>query len=322
MATLISVRIVPSESIIYLGDQVQYQALAEYDTGLMEDVTSEAVWELSGSPTIIAEFSEDEDGLLSSLATGEETVYATYGGMLDSISLTIHNPLLMPLPLERAGLYRPSTQDYLDLFTSQYQNSPKLLHWARTFLDIVEDIRELAEVLPLYFSFNRVISPESAESMTEPGYLTVKSDDFEFVSFEACVGEQLDMLGEVIGRSRRVSFSLTDGSGSYLSDDSYRVLLKNQVIVNHWNGMSDTLSAFWKQAFPTGKIVIQDNQDMSLDIYLSGTFSSQILDLIVNGYIVPRPQGVDINYFYGDTPFFGFDRQDDIIAGFDTGYWV
>ena len=322
MATLESVSINPTESIIYLGDQVQYEALATYDSGLVVDVTADAIWELSGSPSVIAEFSEDTAGLLSSLATGSETVYATYGGITASISLTIHNPLLRELPFEREGKYRPEIDDYLNLFTSQYQNSPKLLHWARTFLEIVEDIRELADALPLYFSFDQVISPDSEATMQEHKYITVKPDDFTFVAFNACEGEQLDMLGEILGMPRKVDFNLTDGSGSYLEDSSYRILLKNQVVVNHWDGISETLQAFWKTAFPTGRIVIHDNQDMTMDVYAMGSFDSQIKDLIVNGYIVPRPQGVDVNYYYGEAPYLGFDRDDEYIAGFDKGHFV
>jgi hypothetical protein len=31
---------------------------------------------------------------------------------------------------------------------------------------------------------------------------------------------------------------------------------------------------------------------------------------------------VDVNYYYGEAPYLGFDRDDEYIAGFDKGHFV
>ena len=84
---------------------------------------------------------------------------------------------------------------------------------------------------------------------------------------DSAVGVQLDILGLWIGRSRVVSqpisgvyFSLdTDGLGydqgvwqgpydpdsgyMYLSDETYRVILKAKIAINNWDGRNDSLPA-------------------------------------------------------------------------------
>lgn len=322
MATLVSIDIKPDAGIIYLGDTVQYQCLATYSDGTVVDVTELTTWSLSGSPSI-AEFDGTTNGLLISKSIGDASVGADYSTVSDTTTITIHNPLIMAIPADLVGLYRPETQDYLDLITSQYQNSPKFLEWVRTFLAMVEDIRDLAQNLSFYFSFNQIVSPTSATLLPSGNdYLTVKDGDFDFVAFDAAVGDQLDILGVILGQSRTVDFNPSGGVSPTLDDNTYRILLKNKALINQWNGMSDALQTFWQTVFPGGKVVVQDNQNMTFDIILVGAFSSIIVDLIANGYIVPRPQGVLVNYYYGETPFFGHDHDDAYISGHDVGNWV
>jgi hypothetical protein len=73
--------------------------------------------------------------------------------------------------------------------------------------------------------------------------------------------------------------------------------------------------------FPGGKIVLNDGQNMSCTILLSGSFTSIATDLINNDLIVPRPEGVLYNITFATLPVFGFDENNANVAGFDTGKW-
>jgi len=68
-----------------------------------------------------------------------------------------------------------------------------------------------------------------------------------------------------------------------------------------------------------------DNQDMTISIGLAGDPPSAIQwALLTGGYITPKPQSVDIKYFYSPStsgPLFGFDVSNQYIAGFDQGSW-
>jgi len=318
MSTITSIEIKPDETTIYLGDTVSFTALATYDSGEVVDITSLAEWSISGSPTI-AEFSEDENGLLISLAVGSATVYALYGGVSDTTAITIHNPLIIQSDYGRLNAYEPIPDKYLALITSQYQNSPKFLKWVNSFLTIVQDMQELAANLTNYFSFNSIV--RNTEYFFNDQYLTTKDGEYDFTyfNFEACVGNQLDIVGELLGQTRKVDFNPTDGSSPVLDDDNYRILLKNKVLWNRWDGKAATMQDYWRQIFPGGKVIVQDNQNMTIDVFLYGAFTQIVIDLITNDYIVPRPQGVLINYHYGTMPYFGFDRDDAYVSGFDVG---
>src|ERR1700733_2459748 len=106
------------------------------------------------------------------------------------------------------------------------------------------------------------------------------------------VGAQLDQLGDIAGVSRTVNFQPSGGVSPVLDDVTYRVLIKAQIAKNQWDGTIGSLQTIWQQLFPGGTIVIADAQDMTATIILQGTFSSIEQDLIVNGYIGPRPEGV------------------------------
>jgi hypothetical protein len=106
-----------------------------------------------------------------------------------------------------------------------------------------------------------------------------------------------------------------------LDDDTYRFLLKARILWNHWDGKLQSILAMWKQMFPGQLLVMADNQNMTVSVYIAGAFSSIMQDLIQNGYIIPRSQGVLYNVSFPELPMLGFDRNDSIQAGLDLGHF-
>ncbi len=181
---------------------------------------------------------------------------------------------------------------YQGLLTSEYQNKPNITAWLTALLT------------PLFDATGTINSFLSA------------------FDIDIATGYQLDILGTILGQSRNMTFQPSGGISPVLDDDTYRLLLRATIIKNQWDGTQGSLETAWANLFPGGKIVIIDNQNMTADVTLVGSFSSIIVDLITNGLIVPRPQTVLYNYILGTEPFFGFDRSDAYIAGFDTGNWA
>lgn len=180
---------------------------------------------------------------------------------------------------------------YLNLFTSEYQLSANLLAWATAPLGSLDDLTNCL------VGFNN-------------GF------DLSYA-----VGPALDILGVIVGQPRTVGFQPSAGVSPVLTDTTYRLLLQARIAQNQWTGTIDSLQPLWQSLFPGGRIVIQDNQNMTATIILSGAFSSITQDLITNGYIVPRPEGVLYNYVFSTLPIFGFDQSNSYIAGFDQGHW-
>lgn len=174
------------------------------------------------------------------------------------------------------------------------------------------------------------------------------------------VGDQLDILGKWIGRTRIVSqqiagvyFSFdTDGLGwdqgvwqgpydpdagyTSLSDDTYRIVLKTKIAINNWNGQNDTLPPILEAALEGSglKMQIVDNQDMTISVWVFpevdiNQVSLELIAAIKQGYLTVKAAGVwagDIQIPSIETPsvgsrFFGFDMDNEYIAGFDNGAW-
>lgn len=177
---------------------------------------------------------------------------------------------------------------------------------------------------------------------------------------DSAVGVQLDVLGEWIGRTRIVSqpisgvyFSFdTDGVGwdqgiwqgpydldagyTSLSDETYRIVLKAKIAINNWNGQNDTLPPILETALEGSglKMQIVDNQDMTISVWVFpevdiSLVSLELLAAIRQGYLTVKAAGVwagDIQTPSIETPsvgtrFFGFDIENEYIAGLDEGAW-
>jgi len=180
---------------------------------------------------------------------------------------------------------------YLNLLTSEYSSSAIFKQWLQTLLNILDDIS------------NCLIEINGAFDL------------------DVAIGVQLDVLGQIVGVFRTVPFQPSASVSPILDDTTYRLLIKATIANNQWDGKIGSLYPIWSQLFAGGQIIIQDNQNMSANIILTGTFTSIIQDLITHDMIVPRPEGVQYNYFIVGLPFFGFDRDDAFVAGWDTGKW-
>ena len=142
------------------------------------------------------------------------------------------------------------------------------------------------------------------------------------LDLDSAIGAQLDMLGATVGAFRTVNFQPSGGVSPILDDATFRIYIKAKIATNQWDGTIVSLYPIWKQLFPGGTIVVIDNQNMTVDLTLTGSFTSILQDLIVHGYIVPRPEGVLYTYLFGVLPFFGFGSSPGFISGFDTGHWA
>lgn len=181
---------------------------------------------------------------------------------------------------------------YTGLLTSEYALSPKLNQLLYVLLKKFDDVSQV------------LVQLDTA------------------LDLDIAVGPQLDMLGAVVGASRTVGFQPSDGVSPVLDDATYRLYIKAKIAQNQWDGTLVGLYPIWGQLFPGGQIIILDNQNMSVDITLTGAFTSITQDLITNGYVIPRPEGVLYTFVFGTLPFFGFGSSPGFIAGFGIGHWA
>ena len=272
----------------------------------------------------------------------------------------------VPLP---AGETSSAAKYYLGLLTSQYQNSPKLLAWLGAVLapwmdalgyaqqaylsfDIDNAVGVQLDVLGQLIGQSRVISynpipissivvtnvgplVDVSVTLTESGLIfagnsvvlegltnaaALNGVEMDNVNVTGAVVEQ-EISGVTISNYSGPETGTVTVASPPLDDATYRIVLKAKIAKNGWDGQIRSMYAIWSALFPGGQIIVQDNQNMTASIFLTGSFSAVIQSLIVNDYIIPRPQAVEYLFSFGGLPAFGFDRNDAFIAGFDVGKW-
>jgi Protein of unknown function (DUF2612) len=156
---------------------------------------------------------------------------------------------------------------------------------------------------------------------------------------DLAVGVQLDDVGLWVGVSRRLRTALVgvyfswDGTtqlgwdaGSWkgpfdpdsgltlLPDDVYRRLIRGRIAANFWDGTIPGAAAVWAIAFAgSQRIIIQDNQDMSMTVgFTGGAFSTLDQALLTEGYLPLKPAGVRISTYavpVDANPLFAWDVE-------------
>lgn len=209
--------------------------------------------------------------------------------------------------------------DYTSLITSEHADKPKFTAMVTAVAGAFTDATNANQAMPLAFDLDNAI------------------------------GNQLDTIGLWVGITRGVKSPLSgvyfsfdtagvgfdQGSwqGPYdpstgivsLDDDTYRILIRTKITSNRWDGTLGSAKDIMQGIFPDGKtsIFIQDNQDMTMLVGISGNPPSAIFRaLITGGYIPLKPEGVSVKYAVTSTrgaPLFGFDVENQFISGFDVG---
>lgn len=199
-----------------------------------------------------------------------------------------------------------NVNDYLELVTSQHAGKPKF----RALLQL------LAQSQVDLINF----------------YQSLPSTEFD-VDLARWTG--LDFIGVRIGldRSLRATapgiYTQAPPAGVVpLADNDYKILIRGKIGANQFLGSIE--SAYQKLTNIFGNtgsyLFIQDYQDMSIAIAVSGNVpSAAFMAALSGGYMQVRPAGVLAKYYYPTAPggpLFGFDVQNQFIAGFDTGVWA
>lgn len=171
---------------------------------------------------------------------------------------------------------------YLNSVTSQHRDKKKFIAWLSSSLTIIDH-----------------------------AYIMTKNIDNDF-DLDNALGVQLDMLGQSIGRKRMLTFQPLNDHNPVMDDETYRLVLKAKVAMNNWDGKTESAYEIWDNTFKDIGLQIQDNQDMSMTAYVTGYVNQIRQDLIQHGYIVPKPEGVKINYI-GKTPI-NFNKYSYIVV--------
>lgn len=186
----------------------------------------------------------------------------------------------------------PDTNEkYLELIISEYATKELFNAYVKAFLDMISPAVDCAN------SFNEIFKLDNA------------------------VGDQLDKLGSLLNLTRELPVSDPD-IPSVLNDEYFRMVIKSRILSNHWDGTMKGLADIINTVYPDAVYQIIDNQDMSYQIIMIDPGADMTKSaLLFNGYIIPKPAGVRVNYTLQDKPLFGWDSDTAFIKGWDNGIW-
>lgn len=231
-----------------------------------------------------------------------DTVVLPYGSYLYDLVLTHTDgtetwteTILGPCVFYIGGDDDQILDGYRRLLTSQYKTRPRLTSWLLWLL---------------------------SEGLT---YRNALLEFVEAFDLDLAVGAQLDTIGRVVGVNRLLNFYPVGGESPLMDDETYRLVIKARIVQDFWKGTLDELYSAWSVLFPDVILQIQDQQDMTYNVVIMGAFTSLMRELIANGYIVPKPQGVRINLMtITDTsglPLFAYDLDTYQYSGYKS-HWA
>ena len=137
------------------------------------------------------------------------------------------------------------------------------------------------------------------------------------LDLDTAEGDQLDIIGKWVGLSRTLQvpfavffsmditglgFDQGNWKGPYdptsgvtvMDDGTYRLMLKAKIGANNWDGTMPSFLAILSEAFQGSGITItaRDNQDMTMDVYLSAKPPALLAAILTGGYLPIKPEGV------------------------------
>lgn len=157
-------------------------------------------------------------------------------------------------------------QRYLDRVESQHKTKPRFMAHLTTLLEMVDGGHCVAKDIPSAFHVQEAI------------------------------GNQLDVNGELVGVDRRFPPVSIPGLPALLSDETFRQVILSKIIRNQWDGTESAFHEIWDATLASQMDArYYDNQDMTVSVDIIGQIEPVMVELILAGYIIPKPMGVGMN---------------------------
>lgn len=129
----------------------------------------------------------------------------------------------------------------------------------------------------------------------DAGTMVAKDIPLEFY-VQSAKGQQLDLLGQIVGADRRFPPVTVPGYPETLPDDLFRMVILAKIVQNQWDGTGDGFREIWESTLDSiMDATYYDNQDMTMDAAIEGELEPLMVEMILHGYILPKPMGVRMN---------------------------
>ena len=114
----------------------------------------------------------------------------------------------------------------------------------------------------------------------------------EAFDIDNAAGDQLDMLGALVGIDRLLPYVPATGTRE-MDDDEFRIAIKMKIGRNVWDGTNEAAIDLYNQLFSGSvSIVYEDNQDMSVSFSIYGSVSAREAEILNATGVLLIPAGV------------------------------
>lgn len=214
----------------------------------------------------------------------------------------------------------PDITDYTGKITSQHADKPKFMQMVEVIAQCYLDAAQVAASLSAAFDLDQAVNAQLDNVGEWVGITRIVDTPLTNVYFA------LDTTGLGFDQGAWKGPFDPDTGITSLDDETYRTLIRAKIGANRWDGTLGQSKAILDLVFSGDTFVfIQDNQNMTITIGVVGNQPTAIeLALLTGGHIPIKPQSVGVDYYIVpsvDGQIFGFDINNQYVAGFDQGAW-
>lgn len=142
-------------------------------------------------------------------------------------------------------------------------------------------------------------------------------------NIDACTGEQLDRIGQLIGLTRQEAGKLIGSRELADTDEVYRLVIKYKAYINSCDCTPNDVITATKLIFGATQVTYSERSDTPATIYLSifAPFSDVVMALLGTHDLIVHPAGVKVRTSLSakDSDTFGFSDLNPNVAGFGKG---
>lgn len=230
---------------------------------------------------------------------------------------------------------------YKRLVTSEYRHSPRFVAMVQKLIGYGLDLDDSISNMIVAFEVDNA----STAQLDILGQIVGVSRQLKFEPSAAAIGEVICPSPAEIasGEVYPIIYTPTPdklastpmltgyppaemGEGNLLDDEVFRLMIKARIIQNTWKGTIGELYELWDAVMGAEKkLSIEDLQDMSYNIVLQGDYTQLEEELIINAYVIPKPEGVRINVLTfvstDGLPLFSYDYNTMRYSGYGS-HWA
>ena len=128
----------------------------------------------------------------------------------------------------------------------------------------------------------------------------VESFDLAF-AVDNAAGAQLDILGDLVGIKRLLSYEPSVGSRE-MDDDEYRLCIRMAIAKNEWDGTNKGVFSAYDILAESGVgINYFDNQDNTITLNVTENLSVRMFEILSNIGVLLAPAGVGVEFEFSGS---------------------